>query len=237
MDPQLSGHLNLALLSAATETHFFSALQNASLLSVVQMCDYGCPSIFNKKSLQVLYSNKKLILTGERNASDSLWDIPLTPPSLPASSANDVVQMNQTKNELVQFLHSTCFSPAPSTFIKAIKNIQLSTCPGLTEELISKHLPLSPATTKGHLKQEFKNILPTINIETATTFPDTNPEPEELLSVTHDFFVKMVTKEEGFAYSNISGHYPINSVRGNQNILVCYDYDSNDILTSQFSIK
>ena len=63
---------------------------------------------------------KKRILTGKLNNSGGLWDIPLTPPSLPAPSANAIVQMNETKKEFSQFLHVTCFSPEPSTCIKAI---------------------------------------------------------------------------------------------------------------------
>ena len=78
--------------------------------------------------------------------------------------------------------------------MKVIKNFHLATWPVLTEELISIHLPLYPSTTKGHLKQEFKNLRPTINIETITPSPDTNPEPEAILSATHDLFMTAVKK-------------------------------------------
>ena len=63
--------------------------------------------------------------------------------------------------------------------------------------------------TKGHLNQEFKNLRPTINTETATPSPDPNPEPEALLSATHDLFTTLVTKEEDVIYTDIAGQYPI----------------------------
>ena len=49
-------------------------------------------------------------------------------------------------------------SPVVSTWIKAIDNNQFTTWPGLTAELVCKHLPLSIATTQGHLKQERQKL-------------------------------------------------------------------------------
>ena len=48
MDSEQLGHLPLALPPSATETHVFSALQNASLISVGQLCDDGCQAILTK---------------------------------------------------------------------------------------------------------------------------------------------------------------------------------------------
>ena len=86
----------------------------------------------------------------------------------------------------------------PRTFYihPGYKNIHLTTCTRLTENLISKHPPLSPATKKGHLKQEFNNIIPTTKIKTYAPLPDPNPEPEELLSTTHDFLISLISKEK-----------------------------------------
>ena len=54
-----------------------------------------------------------------------------------------------TKPDLAMYYHRAAYSPVPTTFISAIKNGNFSTWPGLTTELISKHLPKSLAT--GHL--------------------------------------------------------------------------------------
>ena len=75
----------------------------------------------------------------------------------------------------------------------------------MTEDLISKQLPLYPATTKGHLKQEFKNLLPITKDKTDTPYPHPNPELEDLLSATHDLLMPVITKEEGVTYSDLAG--------------------------------
>ena len=74
------------------------------------------------------------------------------------SKINIIIQKNQTKADLATFLHGALFSPSPSTLLKAIKNNNLTTWPGLTEEIIKKHLPPSNATAKGHLNQEQQGL-------------------------------------------------------------------------------
>ena len=66
--------------------------------------------------------------------------------------------------------------------------------------------------------------------KTDDSLPDPNIEPEELLSVTYEWFMAVISKE-GLTYSDLAGHYPIKPARGNQYILICYDYDRNSILT------
>ena len=56
-----------------------------------------------------------------------------------------------TKAEVAEYHHQSLFSPPEVTLIQAIKNEQLKSFPGLTAELISKHLPQSIATYKGHM--------------------------------------------------------------------------------------
>ena len=48
MDPQQVVHLPLSIPPDVTETHVFSESQNASLISIGQLCDDGCQAIFNK---------------------------------------------------------------------------------------------------------------------------------------------------------------------------------------------
>ena len=53
----------------------YPQLHNESLLSIGQLCDEGCVAIFDKATLRIL-KNGKVILTGNRNLRDGLWDIP-----------------------------------------------------------------------------------------------------------------------------------------------------------------
>jgi len=62
--------------------------------------------------------------------------------------------------------------------IQAIKNNNLITWPGLTVNLITKHLPKSIATTQGHLKSEKQGLQSTKKALT----------PKEELDEYKDFF-------------------------------------------------
>ena len=49
------------------------------------------------------------------------------------------------------YFHQCLYSPPKSALLKAIRNKQLDSIPGLTYYLIAKHLPPSAATEKGHM--------------------------------------------------------------------------------------
>ena len=89
---------------------------------------------------------------------------PLTVPSRPTLQAcstrfikgtnylvNNAFAM-ATNPDLAMYYQRAAFSPVPNTIILEINNGNFSTCPELTAELISKHLPKSLATAKGHNK-------------------------------------------------------------------------------------
>ena len=56
-----------------------------------------------------------------------------------------------TKPKLAEYHHYSLFTPPTSTILKAIKNNQLTSFPGLDETLL-KQLPPSTATYKGHMQ-------------------------------------------------------------------------------------
>ena len=63
-----------------------------------------------------------------------------------------------TKSDLAMHYHRAAFSLVPTTFISAINNVNFYTWPVLTAELISKHLPKSHTTAKGHKKLARQNV-------------------------------------------------------------------------------
>ena len=77
-------------------------------------------------------------------------------PSNPSLSV--IIRKKQTHTDLARYLHAACLSPVSWTFATAIKKIFFKTWPGLTPELITKHLPPVIATTQGHLHQEHQNL-------------------------------------------------------------------------------
>ena len=68
---------------------------------------------------------------------------------LDEQKAHVIIRKKQTKRQLATYLHATCLSPAVSTFTKAINNNQFISWPGLTSNLIIKHLPKAHAPIKG----------------------------------------------------------------------------------------
>lgn len=130
----------------------------------------------------------------------------------------------------MQFLHAACGSPVPSTWIKAINNGHFATWPGLTAELVRKHLPKSTATIKGHLNQQRKNIRST---QPKPESPlDTSPASESPNERTHQVFAAVIATTTGEIATDLTGRFPTTSSRGHKYILVLYDYDSNAILAA-----
>ena len=149
--------------------------------------------------------------------------------------ANGVIRLDQTKSELAQYLSGAMFNPAKSTLVRAVRKKHLITFPGLTTNLISKHLPKSLATSKGHLDQEFKNLRSTKTIK-LPDIPDVYDEDIEPIqepnnTKTNDIMCSIMDSSElrSKSYSDQTGKFPIKSASGNQYIFVMYHYDTNSI--------
>jgi hypothetical protein len=56
----------------------------------------------------------------------------------------------KTQPELVQYYHAAAGFPTKPSWLKAIKNKQYASWPGLTWQAANKHYPESEETLKGH---------------------------------------------------------------------------------------
>ena len=131
-------------------------LAHNSLLSVAQLCDAGCEVTFTKTTV-VATKTGKTVMTGPRDSASNLWRVDLTNQNAqPPSECNHAHEARNQK-DLINYLHATAFSPVKSTWIKAIKNGNFVTWPGLTAEAVVKHLSQSTATSKGHMNQQRMN--------------------------------------------------------------------------------
>ena len=97
--------------------------------------------------------------------NDGLWDVPLpqappksSPPTSNKHSLNVIINKSTSKKDIAQYLHACAFSPCTRTFLTAIRKGHFLSWPGLTPALITKHLPPSVFTAKGHMNQEMKNL-------------------------------------------------------------------------------
>ena len=231
------GHLPFSNLSKhATKTEVFPDLHH-SLISLGQLCDDDCLVLLHKKKL-IAAKDGKIVLTGDRNQYDKLWDIPLPQrqsspkpiskhvPLPKKHSLNVILRKDKTKSDLVQYLHAACFSPTTSTFLQAIQKNFLLSWPGLTSELVKKHLPTSVYTTKGHINQERQGLQST---KEKHLLDDMHPQSDEPNVKTKDVIYALYQTTEK-AFMDLTGRFPFTSSRGNEYILIGYHYDSNAIL-------
>lgn len=221
MRTTLHGTLPLSpLLSATAQSAFvIDDLRTGTLVSLAQLCDDDCLAIFSKFDVKIVKKDTVLI-TGTR-LNNGLWSIPLSPatPSTPTHQANGILRLDKPKQELAVYHHVALGSPVPSTLLRAIRRGHLITFPGLTTELITKHLPKSVATTLGHQDQEARNIRST----TSTLIVPSLSESELQLDIaptlaprTHQLCVMLLDKHDVLkSYSDQTGLFPVPSSRGN----------------------
>ena len=181
--------------------------------------------MFTKFDVKILKHNE-VIITGKR-MSNGLWSIPLVSP--PSHQANGILRTDRPKKQLAAYLHATFGSPAPSTFLRAIRRCHLTTVPGLTTNLISRHLPASIATALGHQDQEAKHLRSTK--DSSSSLPlDHDLAPPLLSTKSHQVCAMLFDKQELLkSYSDQTGRFPVPSSRGNHYIFVLYHHDTNSI--------
>ncbi len=153
-------------------------LLHAPILSTVKFADANYITIFDKDEVNIYDANdtiitviKGAILRGWRNNKANLWRIPLVrmvwnlntdtvllkrPPSEflfnhpdPTEAVHSVYEL-KSQPELVRYLHASAGFPTKPTWLKAIKNKQFASWPGLTAEAVRSHFPDSDETHKGH---------------------------------------------------------------------------------------
>ena len=158
-----------------------------------------------------------------------------------------IIRKKQTHHDLIRYLHAACFAPVPSTWKRAIKNNNFVTWPGLTVDLINRHLPPSIATVRGHVHRERKHLQ---SSKSATLKSDKNahtiakpeddptgddddffpPSPAPNVKTNQVAYVLIDRKEISTAYHDLTGRFPIRSSQGNEYVMIGYHFDANYIL-------
>ena len=118
---------------------------------------------------------------------------------------------------MINLYHAICFSPNKTTWLSAIKKGFFLGWPDLSVKAVQQHLVQSTATTKGHMKQISKNYR-----STAINSIATNNNPTTSTFTIFQF--------SGQSYSDLTGRFPVQSSKGNNDIHIFYHVDSNDIL-------
>ena len=227
------------LPEAARLTHIFPGMGSISLLSMGQLCDYGCQALFSKDKVEIWY-NGKVILTGSRSpATNYLWFLDQSHHQSLVRTAFSAINQSANPRDLVAFAHASFFSPAIRTIKQALRENYISHFPGLTLKTLNKYGRPSKATVKGHLDRVRKNKQSTKKkvtfapeqedpISIDVEVEDANPEPLPKDGSTNSCFVATfdITNK---VYSDQTGRFPVPSVRGNTQLFVLYHFDSNYI--------
>jgi hypothetical protein len=189
---------------------------------VGQLCDNGCSVTFTQEQVTVS-KNGKCVMYGSRDPKLHLWGV-----DLKKRFETNQVHCNHAHdniNQKVNYLRAACFSPVKSTWITAIKNGNFTSWPVLTEQAVEKHLSKSTSTTKFHLNQQRQNARTTKVKDTKVIV--TEPELDHGIKTQ---FVYAATIDTGQIYTDQTGRFPVVSSKGNKNIMLLYDYDSNAIM-------
>ena len=163
-------------------------------------------------------SHNQFIITSLWDCTNGLWNIPLEPcpptQQSPTRShpnqANVILRQDITKRKLAKYFHAAAFSPVKSTFIAAINNGHFTSFPGLSVSLISKNLPQSPFTVKGHLDKEQNNLCSTRSHQDPRD--DIHPKQEQHSNNILNTIINTNPKTSK-SYSDQTGRLPILSSR------------------------
>jgi hypothetical protein len=167
----------------------------------------------------------------------------------------------RTKANAVKFAHQSLRNPKISTLMKALKKGFLKRCPNMNEELVTKYLKPSPATTKRHMKQPKNGIRTTTrntppiiqpitqiaNPEVLPIFDKAPPYPGPAYNATNSpamienndesianvfCFGAFTDKVTGVVYNDLTGNFPFMSLDGSVCFFVMYHYKTNSILAT-----
>jgi hypothetical protein len=165
----------------AKDIHIIPGIERKLLLSFAKFADANNIAIFDKDELNIYDANNtkvtvscSAILCGWQCMDTILWRVPLVPhvttnntetvlcnrppteflPQCPPTldTIYNVYEL-KTQPKLVRYHHAAAGFPTKPTWLKAIKNKQFVSWPGLMANLIINHFPESEKTHKGHRRK------------------------------------------------------------------------------------
>jgi hypothetical protein len=142
-------------------------------------------------------------------------------PQLTIDVANNIYELHNT-GALVNSLHKAMFSPTKYAPLQAVKNIHLTTWPGLTEQAINKHLKMTPATAMGHMNHCRQDIRSTSKNSIISDMEYETVTPTGLGSKTHLVYAIVIV--QGQLYADVIDRFPVRSSKGSWYVMKCYYY-------------
>ena len=129
---------------------------------------------------------------------------------------------------LVKYFHAAAGFPVKDTWLKAIKNGNYESWPGLTYQNARKYCPSADDTLKGHLVQTRQGVRSTKpKVQQQAT-----PEPA---STTNDLHITVAPISK--LYTDDTGRFPTRAQSGNQYIMIAFHTPTNAILVAPFKSR
>jgi len=163
------------LPTAAIDVQVFPSMQSP-LIGCGKLATNGCGIWFDNESGSVVNGATKdkiraliatsgddLLLAAPFDNQSLTWKTAVPGPrvdpvqSIPLNLAQNIQRL-RTKEQLCDYLHRAAGHPVKKTWLAAIKAGEYATWPGLTYELVSKHLQNTEETAMGHLHKRRQNI-------------------------------------------------------------------------------
>lgn len=139
--------------------------------------------------------------------------------------------------ERIAFYHAALFSPALSTWCKAIDSGFLTTWPQLTSAQVRKHPPQSIPMQQGHLDQQRANLRSTTVTIRDTSVPATRASSSTAPRTRSHHIFADIQPATGRIYADQTGRFIVPSSLGNNYMLILYDQDSNYIHVEPMSSR
>ena len=156
--------------------------------------------------------------------------------------ANSVYDLPSVE-ALLRYMHASEGFPVNSTWLKAIKNGNFESWPGLTYNNAAKYCTNSVDTLKGHMVKSSQGVRSTNKKKNQKQNNQKKPSQETIQqqSDTADILLQQKTKEIHIwdqpiskLYTDDCVRFPIRSRSGNEYIMIAYNFDSKTILQSLF---
>jgi hypothetical protein len=248
----------------AQELHITPGVTKNSLLSTSKFADANYITIFDKEAVNIYDANDTTItitsgpiLHGFKCPMTGMWRIPLVdlvrnnntdtvivncppleflpahPP--PANAIHNAYEL-KTQLELVQYYHAAAGFPTKPTWLKAIKNMQFASWPGLTADAVNCHYPNSEETPKGHGwkapsgLRSTKVTTPALDNSAEAFGVEDSSQPTKKEKTVFLRILDMEDEATLKIYTNQPGRFPKKFSCGNQYIMVLAEVDSNAIL-------
>jgi len=160
-----------SLSTEARKADVLPGLRPNSLISVGKFADADYTTIFHPRGEGVTVHKKdtfrlqvwrKPVLQGWRDAN-GLWRVsreerkPIRCIRIKHEVAANVYNLPSIP-QTIRYLHAAAGFPTKDSWLKAIKNGNYMTWPGITAESVNRHFPESIETQKGHMKKQRQNV-------------------------------------------------------------------------------